>query len=128
MPNLLDSEDLLDSDILLDGGGGHTFQCPTNLDVGPINPDTEGMERKLMGYYKPHPRGRNVWVLPDGTFTEVQPWPLVSVEEAHQGVLPIGTVALVPTYKDVYYGGHVYQLSDQEVDALTAAGYGPYIT
>lgn len=80
-----------------------------------------------MGYFPPHDRGRNVWKLPDGTFTEVQPWPLVSVEEAHQGNLPIGTVALVPTYDFVYYGGHVYELTDEEADELIAAGYGPFI-
>lgn len=126
---ILNADYLLDDEYLLDGGSsGQTFRPPTDLISGPINPDTTGLERRLMGYFPPAPRGRNVWVLPDGTFTEVQPWPLVSVAEANQGVLPIGDTTTVATYVFVYLGGHEYPLSDAEAAALTAAGYGDFIT
>lgn len=55
------------------------------------------------------PRGRNVFKLTDGTFTESQPFSWSEVEIA-------------------YYGGHVYTLSAQEEADLIAAGYGNYIT
>lgn len=55
------------------------------------------------------PRGRNVFKLTDGTFTESQPSD--------------------PTEIDItYYGGHIYTLTAEEEADLTAAGYGDYIT
>jgi hypothetical protein len=55
------------------------------------------------------PEGRNVYKLVDGTYTENQP----------------------PDSEDiaiVYYGGHVIELTAQEVTDLTAAGYGAFIS
>lgn len=95
--------------------------------MGPINPDTTGNQRRLFGNYSPHGRGINVWKLPDGTFTENQPYPLITPQDAQEGVLPSGQWDAV-TYLYVYYGGHTYEVSEAEADALTAAGYGGNIT
>ena len=63
----------------------------------------------ILSNLKSGPRGRNVFKLTDGTYTESQP----------------------PTWEEVavtYYGGHVYTLSAQEEADLIAAGYGDFIT
>jgi hypothetical protein len=55
------------------------------------------------------PRGRNVYELSNGTYTENQP----------------------PFLSDVvrtYYGGHSTEITQAEADNLTEAGYGDYIT
>lgn len=54
-------------------------------------------------------RGRNVFLLSDGTITEKQPSDYSAVSK-------------------VYYGGHINQIDSAEVALLTAAGYGEYIT
>lgn len=126
MPNLLDAPDLLDSQIPLDGGG-LTFTPPVVFDMGPINPDTQGNQRRLFGNYHPHARGLNIWKLADGSFSQDQPYPLVTPQDAEQGVLPQGQAVAV-TYLYVYYGGHSYQVSAAEAAALTAAGYGANIS
>jgi hypothetical protein len=105
-----------------------TFTPPTDNIGPPVNPDTVGNEWHLMGYYPTTARGRNIWKLPDGTFTDVQPWPLASPQDKAEGNLPIGTTTTVVTYLYVYYGGHSYPISQAEADALAAQGYGPYIT
>lgn len=120
----------LDSDFSLDGGSGLDvgagsiiFTPPTDDVVGPVNPDSTGPSARLMGYYPTHARGRNIWVLPDGTYTDVQPGQLATPQDAADGVLPMGDL-LAPTYLRVYYGGHEYEVSAQEAAALRAAGYG----
>lgn len=126
----LDDPDVgLDDPISMDGDDTpKIFTPPTVADMGPVNPDTEGLQRRLFGFYKPHQRGINVWKLADGTYTQDQPWPLVTPQDAKEGVLPIGTTATAVTYLIVYYGGHSYQVSDAEAAALTAAGYGSNLT
>ena len=57
----------------------------------------------------PNPRGRNIYKLTSGSFVEYQP-------------------ADEDTIEKVYYGGHVIEIDATEVAALTAAGYGSYIT
>ena len=57
----------------------------------------------------PNPRGRNIYKLTSGSFVEYQP-------------------ADEDTNEKVYYGGHVIEIDATEVAALTAAGYGSYIT
>jgi len=99
-----------------------TFTPPTDPIVGPVNPDSSGNERRLMGFFPPSDRGRNVWKLPDGTYTEQQPGYLADVEFAHQGNMPWG-VFPTPSYDIVYYGGHTYEVSDEEAASLVAAGY-----
>ena len=103
------------------------FTPPTDAIVGPINPDSRGNAARLMGFFPPSDRGRNVWKLPDGSYTEVQPGYLADVEFAHQGNLPWG-VWTAASYDKVYYGGHATEVSDEEAASLTAAGYGSFIT
>jgi hypothetical protein len=55
------------------------------------------------------PRGRNVFLLTNGNITENQPSDATTVSK-------------------IYYGGHATEVTAEEVAALTAAGYGAYIT
>lgn len=108
----------------------HTFHFspPVSYDEGPINPDTAGLQRRLFAYYQPHARGHNIWKLPDGSYTDdVQPYPLVTLQDKNQGQIPQGQAVDV-TYLYVYYGGHTYEIDATEAAALTAAGYGANIT
>lgn len=68
-----------------------------------------GVQRRLWRFFDPEPRGRNVYRLTDGTYTEVDQRDTGQVDR-------------------VYLGGHVYELTPEEVADLTAAGYGAYIT
>jgi hypothetical protein len=64
----------------------------------------------LYRHYQPGPRGRNVWKLTDGTYTENQP-------------MDDTDIAII------YLGGHEHVLfDDDERDSLIAAGYGAYIS
>lgn len=66
-------------------------------------------ERGIMARLAPGPRGRNVFKMKDGSFTEVQPY----------------------NYWDIdilYHGGHEHPLTAQEEADLIEAGYGDYIT
>ena len=54
-------------------------------------------------------RGRNIFLLNSGVYTDDQPSSLDMVAK-------------------VYYGGHDNEITADEVTALTAAGYGAYIT
>jgi len=64
----------------------------------------------LYRHYQPGPRGRNVWKLADGTYTENQP-------------MDDTDIAII------YLGGHEHVLfDDDERDSLIAAGYGAYIS
>jgi hypothetical protein len=66
--------------------------------------------------------GQNVWKMPDGTYLlDQQPIQLSNPDPANHdddANTPVMT----------YYGGHTYQVSDDEADALTAAGFGDNIT
>lgn len=57
----------------------------------------------------PTPRGRNIYKLSNGVFTENQP--------------PFLSDAII-----TYYGGHTTEITQAEADDLTEAGYGDYIT
>jgi hypothetical protein len=61
-----------------------------------------------MSFLKPMPRGRNVYKLVDGSFTESQP-------------SDMGKVA------KIYHGGHVHELTVAEEQDLVDAGYEDYI-
>ena len=82
-----------------------TFKPPTDLLVSFAVRGETGILASL----KPFPRGRNVFKLVDGSFTESQPSDPARIEK-------------------IYHGGHVHVLSAQEEADLTAAGYGAYIT
>lgn len=57
----------------------------------------------------PSSRGRNIYLLTDGSYTDNQP-------------------ALFSDVSKIYYGGHDNAVTEAEVQALTAAGYGAYIS
>jgi len=73
--------------------------------VPPVLPTTPTWQRHPMDHMTPYiPMPVNVFVLTDGTLTETQPplWDQVA---------------------SVYYGGHTYQVTQEQAAALTAAGY-----
>lgn len=63
----------------------------------------------LFRHFEPEPRGRNVFKLTDGTFTENEPNDVTSISK-------------------VYWGGSDNEVNADEVAELTAAGYGAYIS
>lgn len=63
----------------------------------------------LFSHYANDPRGRNVFKLTNGTFTENEPNDNTLIAK-------------------VYFGGSDNVVTPQEVAELTAAGYGAYIT
>jgi len=82
-----------------------TFSPPTDEFVT----WSDSWDNGILSYLRPGPRGRNVFKLTDGTYTENQPATNEEVEIT-------------------YHGGHIYVLSPQEESDLTEAGYGDYIT
>ena len=80
-----------------------TFRPPTDLYVS-WDDGNEG----IFKYLKPFPRGRNVYKLTDGSFTEDQPGDMSKVEK-------------------IYHGGHIHELTAAEESDLQDAGYGDYI-
>jgi hypothetical protein len=95
------------------------FRTPTDNFVTPVpyTPSTEDglisreekVRRNLAKFYPNTARGRNVFWLTNGTFTEDDP--------------PFQT-----DIRRVFYGGHDNDITTEEQAALTAAGYGAYIT
>lgn len=81
-----------------------TFTPPTDNFVNWAMPGEQG----IFAHLRPGRRGRNVFKLTDGSFTEWQPSEPSLI--AH-----------------TYHGGHVHELTAQEEADLTAAGYGDYI-
>jgi hypothetical protein len=67
------------------------------------------LANRLGGRIEASPRGRNIFLLTNGTYTDNQPSSLDMVSK-------------------VYYGGHDNVITEEEVTALTAAGYGEYIS
>jgi hypothetical protein len=63
----------------------------------------------LFKHYAPEPRGRNVFLLNNGTYTENEPSDMTTVQKT-------------------YWGGHDNEVTADEVASLTAAGYGAYIS
>lgn len=82
-----------------------TFIPPTDEYVNWGEPDETG----IFAFLKPGRRGRNVYKLTNGNFTESQPSDMDTVEK-------------------IYHGGHVHTLTAQEEADLIAAGYEDYIT
>lgn len=83
------------------------FQPPTDDDVTFNDPFKGGPANSLLRFVRPGARGRNVYLLVDGTYTENE-----------------------PDYEDIektYFGGHFNVVTDAEAASLTAAGYGAFI-
>lgn len=82
-----------------------TFRPPTDNLVA----WADRYESGIMAALRPGRRGRNVFKMKDGSFTEIQP--------SNQDEIAI-----------TYHGGHVHPLTAQEEADLIAAGYEDYIT
>ena len=74
-------------------------------------PQTRGVERQLYRYYGPYLQGRSV-VKIGGIYQTVDTPDQLTLAEA----------------TEVYLGGHAYVVSAAVAAALTAQGYGAYIT
>jgi hypothetical protein len=66
-------------------------------------------ERGIFSYLAPAPRGKNVFKMLDGSFTEIEPHDYWNIDV-------------------IYHGGHSHVLTAAEEADLVAAGYGDYIT
>jgi hypothetical protein len=96
-----------------------TFKPPTDNFVVPVIvgdymgglrlSKDQRLANRLGGRIEASPRGRNIFLLTNGTYTDNQPSSLTMVAK-------------------VYYGGHDNEIDAAEVAALTAAGYGAYIS
>lgn len=86
-----------------------TFQPFVAFDVPRLPADYDGPAKWIMRHYSPLPRGRNVYLLTDGTVTETQPWDQATIAKT-------------------YFGGHIETITAAEAAVLTAAGYGSQIT
>lgn len=92
------------------------FTPPTDnwLHLSDFDVDTPATQEMVLSYsllrhFQSMPRGRNVYRLINGTFTENEP----------------SDMSLVAT---TYLGGHNNEITDAEAAALTAAGYGAFIS
>lgn len=81
-----------------------TFIPPIVQDQSLGSGRADSPEERFARHWAPEQRGKNVWKLNDGTYTERQPRDAT-------------TIAVT------YYGGHVYTVTAAEAAALNAAGY-----
>jgi len=86
-----------------------TFRPPTDNLVRYADPNGVGLGHSLFRHYAADPRGRNVYKLTDGTFSEI--------DQRNPSDFTI-----------LYHGGHDNIVTDAEAADLTAAGYGEYLT
>ena len=80
-----------------------------NFTKGLVLSQEQRLANRLASHVRPTPRGRNVYLLTNGTYTENQPSDMTTVAKT-------------------YYGGHDIEVTADEVASLTAAGYGEYIS
>ena len=91
------------------------FRPPTDdfmiLGIPPKEFDSQEVRLaySLFKHFDAEPRGRNVFKLVDGSFTENEPNDITTIAK-------------------VYWGGSDNIVSAQEVAELTAAGYGAFIS
>lgn len=85
------------------------FRPPTDNLVRWADFSGNGLANRFFRYLTPGARGRNVYKLTDGTFTENEQRDLSTVDV-------------------IYYGGHENIVTQSEKDDLVAAGYGEYVT
>lgn len=105
---------------------GCLFTPPIELTVSPLEMDATPLQNRLARWYNVRPRGRAVWHLIDDTFSFDQPYPWF--ENTANTAAAVGSDNnIVATFKNVYYGGHLYVLPETECDLmaafLTAQGY-----
>jgi len=80
-----------------------------NFTKGMVLSKEQRLANRLAAHVAPTARGRNVFLLTNGNYTENQPSDMDTVAK-------------------VYYGGHDIEVNAAEVASLTAAGYGAYIS
>jgi len=88
------------------------FVRPTlaeNFTKGLVLSQEQRLANRLAAHVRPTARGRNVFLLKNGNYTENEPSDMDTVAK-------------------VYYGGHDIEVDATEVASLTAAGYGEYIS
>lgn len=94
--------------------------------------DTTRSMQKLMGRFVRRPRGRNVFLMVDGSVTETEPpqWnPVDPTGPVSQGWNPLTHTldsTTLPTSQQVvkvFWGGCANPVTDAEAAVLTAAGY-----
>ena len=144
MPHYDDPTILYDSPTTYDGGTvvptftpqGDDIVPPIYLVYDPYYPVIPQMQR-LFGHYANRPRGRNIFLMSDGTFRDSQvqgtppnmnpdhpkdPYATWYVNDANGNAQRQGAFQ-VPTVIRTYYGGSANQVTPAEVAALEAAGY-----
>lgn len=84
-----------------------TFTPPTSQDRPTTTLEGNHPGDSLMRHFAPLTRGRNVYILPDGTVTESDG----SVDWSTQNSA------------DVFYGGHTHTVTTAQQAILVAAGY-----
>lgn len=70
---------------------------------------------RLWKFYDAQPRGVNIMKYTDGTYETTDSYPFV--------IDGVGKVVAI-----AYTGGHAYTVTTAEAAALTAAGYGAFLT
>lgn len=85
------------------------FVLPRQPEAGLYLNAEQRLANRLGYHIQPAARGRNIYLLNNGTYVDDEPYPFDSVVK-------------------VYYGGHDNEVDAGEVASLTAAGYGAYIT
>ena len=118
--------------------GVYSFQTPTALVVPPVaaGENDDPLAVRLFGHYHNRPQGYAVVKYGDGTYS---PYPGVLNPSQYDEVGLRQTAGVAGSYSgdvqsdrmpyvQVYLGGHIYQVTAAEADALTAAGYGAGIS
>jgi len=85
------------------------FRPPTDNLVRWADIRGQGIAHRLFSYFEPGARGRNVYKLTDGSFTEN--------EQRDMSIVAI-----------TYYGGHDNPITEDERQDLVDAGYGDYVS
>jgi hypothetical protein len=91
------------------------FTPPSRVNVPVVSPTTPKYQQRPFAYFKASiPRGTNVWIYTNNTISETQP-PVWVATDTQPGV------------KKVFYGGRSYEITQNEKQILTQAGYGDNI-
>ena len=122
------------------------FRPPVRNEDPPVLPDgSGGLARRLRRWYRPLAAGVNVYLMLDGTVipnyatdasgavTGNPPYdPFFGSGETTLAPTIVGSTTIpqpyTPLIQRVFYGGHAEPVNAAEITALTAAGFGSFIT
>jgi hypothetical protein len=117
------------------------FTPPVELYVPPVPAGEDGRNKpgwRLMQFFPVGPRGVNVFKMADGTYLRDDRqgvWPTTPdvPNDAISWTWGVGALSPIVSPIDnpvlfVYYGGHSYDVTDEEAARLTGAGYGENLT